>query len=75
MVTPLSQVIDRYSLSSHGFGSRLREIYAGLAETPLAPETTHRFFAAPHGRAADGASPQDRLLHLMGRSPAGAGRA
>lgn len=48
----------------------LRQIYAGLAETPVTPETTHRFFAAPHGGVADNASPQDRLLHLMGRAPA-----
>lgn len=47
----------------------LRQIYAGLAETPVSAETTHRFFAAPRGAAADHASRQDQLLHLMGRIP------
>jgi uncharacterized damage-inducible protein DinB len=47
----------------------LRQIYAGLAETPVAADTTHRFFAAPRGAVADDASRQDRLLHLMGRTP------
>jgi uncharacterized protein (TIGR03086 family) len=51
----------------------LEEIYAGLAETPTAAETTHRFFAAPEGAFADDASRQDRLLHRMGRRP-GPGR-
>ncbi|WP_344575293.1 TIGR03086 family metal-binding protein [Streptomyces lunalinharesii] len=48
----------------------LDEIYAGLAETPTAVETTHRFFAAPEGALARHASPQTRLLHRMGRTPA-----
>lgn len=47
----------------------LEEIYAGLAETPTAVETTYRFFAAPGGPLARDASRQDRLLHRMGRSP------
>jgi uncharacterized protein (TIGR03086 family) len=47
----------------------LEEIYAGLAETPTAAETTHRFFAAPDGTLAGDASRQDRLLHRMGRRP------
>jgi uncharacterized protein (TIGR03086 family) len=47
----------------------LEEIYAGLAETPTAVETTHRFFATPGGPLARDASRQDRLLHRMGRSP------
>ncbi|MEV5750495.1 TIGR03086 family metal-binding protein [Actinoallomurus sp. NPDC052308] len=47
----------------------LEEIYAGLAETPTAAETTHRFFAAPDGTVAHDASRQDRLLHRMGRTP------
>lgn len=46
----------------------LGEIYAGLAESPVATETTHRFFAAP-GAARGSASRQDRLLRLMGRNP------
>ncbi|HEX8009121.1 MAG TPA: TIGR03086 family metal-binding protein [Trebonia sp.] len=47
----------------------LGEIYAGLAETPIAAETTHRFFAAPEPAAASSGSRQDRLLHRMGRNP------
>lgn len=46
----------------------LAEIYAGLAETPTAAETTHRFFAAPAGTVAPDASRQARLLHRTGRS-------
>lgn len=45
------------------------EIYAGLAETPTAAETTHRFFAAPECVLSPGASCQDRLLHRLGRKP------
>jgi uncharacterized protein (TIGR03086 family) len=44
------------------------QIYAGLPETPVAPATSHRFFAAPEDTPA-GATRQDRLLHLMGRTP------
>ena len=47
----------------------LDAIYAGLAETPTAAETSHRFFAAPEGTPAHDASRQDRLLHRMGRTP------
>ncbi|WP_218002745.1 TIGR03086 family metal-binding protein [Nocardia brevicatena] len=47
----------------------LEAIYAGLTETPVAAETTHRFFAAPACALTDDASPQDRLLHRMGRNP------
>ncbi|GAA1092083.1 TIGR03086 family protein [Streptomyces javensis] len=47
----------------------LDEIYAGLAETPTAVETTHRFFAAPQGVLAHDTSRQTRLLHRMGRTP------
>jgi uncharacterized protein (TIGR03086 family) len=46
----------------------LDEIYAGLAETPADPQTTHRFFAAPAGEPLSSASQQDRLLHRMGRT-------
>jgi uncharacterized protein (TIGR03086 family) len=46
----------------------LEEIYAGLAETPTAADTTHRFFAAPGDPPAGGGPRQDRLLHRMGRS-------
>lgn len=49
--------------------AHLDDIYAGLPETPTAVETTHRFFAAPEGVLADGASPTTRLLHRMGRTP------
>ncbi|MES4901024.1 MULTISPECIES: TIGR03086 family metal-binding protein [unclassified Streptomyces] len=48
----------------------LDEIYAGLTESPTAVETTHRFFAAPEGVLAHDASPQMRLLHRTGRTPA-----
>lgn len=44
----------------------LEAIYAGLAETPVSAETTHRFFAAPRG--TPGPTPQERMLHRMGRS-------
>ncbi|MBN9744112.1 TIGR03086 family protein [Amycolatopsis sp. A1MSW2902] len=47
---------------------RLGEIYAGLAESPVAAETTHRFFAAP-GVVSGSVSRQERLLALMGRNP------
>ncbi|MYS81560.1 TIGR03086 family protein [Streptomyces sp. SID5474] len=50
-------------------GSHLDDIYAGLMETPTAVETTNRFFAAPDGEPAHDGSPQDRLLHRMGRNP------
>jgi uncharacterized protein (TIGR03086 family) len=46
----------------------MEDIYAGLVETPVAAETTHRFFAAPATGPA-GASRQDRLLRRMGRIP------
>ena len=48
--------------------AHLHEIYAGMAETPVAEQTTHRFFAAPTA-PEPGASAQDRLLHLFGRTP------
>ncbi|MCQ4040926.1 TIGR03086 family metal-binding protein [Streptantibioticus rubrisoli] len=47
----------------------LREIYSGLAETPVSTDTTHRAFAAPGDPLPQGASRQDRLLHRMGRNP------
>ncbi|MBV8994470.1 MAG: TIGR03086 family protein [Pseudonocardiales bacterium] len=47
----------------------LDEIYAGLAESPTATDTTHRFFAAVQGTFPSGSSRQDRLLHRMGRNP------
>lgn len=43
----------------------LTETFAGLAETPLDPRTTHRFFAAPNGEPAR--DTQERLLRMMGR--------
>jgi uncharacterized protein (TIGR03086 family) len=49
--------------------AHLDDIYAGLPETPVAAETTHRFFGRPV-EAAPHASPQARLLHRMGRRPA-----
>jgi uncharacterized protein (TIGR03086 family) len=47
----------------------LEAIYAGLAEAPTAPDTTHRFFAAPDPTAPSRASRQDRLLNRLGRTP------
>jgi uncharacterized protein (TIGR03086 family) len=56
---------------------RLGWIYDGIAESPLAEAS--RFFAPPLAASpagpAPGASPQDRLLRLMGRSPSPAGPA
>ncbi|MFD2469713.1 TIGR03086 family metal-binding protein [Amycolatopsis silviterrae] len=46
----------------------LEEIYAGLVESPVAADTTHRFFAEPEAGSGSG-SRQDRLLRLMGRNP------
>lgn len=43
------------------------EIYAGMAETPVSEQTTHRFYAAPGGNLPAGSSTQDRLLDLFGR--------
>ena len=48
---------------------RLDDIYAGLAETPVAAETTHRFFAAPDPTAPPPTSRQHALLHRFGRTP------
>lgn len=45
----------------------LAEIYAGLAESPVSVETTHRFFAAPGALPLGGEARQARLLRLMGR--------
>ena len=47
----------------------IEDVYAGLVETPVATETTHRFFAAPVTGPAAGASRQDQLLRRMGRTP------
>ena len=47
----------------------LHEIYAGMTETPVSPQTTHRFFAPSTGTLPADASAQDRLLHLFGRQP------
>ena len=49
--------------------SELSQIYAGLAETPAATRTTHRFFAALRHDTDQDASAQDRLLRIMGRNP------
>jgi uncharacterized protein (TIGR03086 family) len=46
--------------------TNLDVIYAGLAETPVSPDTTHRFFTAPTGPSPT--SRQARLLHRMGRT-------
>lgn len=47
----------------------LEAIHAGLAEAPTAPDTTHRFFAAPDRTVPSRASRQDRLLNRLGRTP------
>lgn len=47
----------------------LETIYAGLAESPIAADTTHRFFAEPGTAVSESATRQDRLLRLMGRDP------
>lgn len=49
--------------------TNLTEIYAGLAETPTATDTTHRFFDAPEVAPLRGGTRQDRLLLRMGRRP------
>lgn len=46
----------------------IHQIYANMAETPVSQQSTHRFFAAPVGEPPPGASTQERLLHLFGRS-------
>ncbi|MFF9365175.1 TIGR03086 family metal-binding protein [Streptomyces griseoluteus] len=45
----------------------LAETYAGLAESPLTADTSHRFFAAPAAPPLAEESRQARLLRLMGR--------
>lgn len=45
----------------------LDTIYAGLAETPTAADTTHRFFAAPDRTAPPPTTRQQRLLDRFGR--------
>ncbi|MFC8128532.1 TIGR03086 family metal-binding protein [Streptomyces sp. NPDC057302] len=45
----------------------LAEIYAGLAESPVSADTTHRFFAAARDRPLAEEARQARLLRLMGR--------
>jgi hypothetical protein len=47
----------------------LGEIYDGLAESPVAAQSAHRFFAAPPADATTGAARQERLLIQMGRHP------
>jgi uncharacterized protein (TIGR03086 family) len=73
----LAQAIDLDTTLDAGLVAWIEEnlddIYRGLPETPTAAETTHRFFAAPRGALADDASPQRRLLHRMGRTPADGG--
>jgi uncharacterized protein (TIGR03086 family) len=47
--------------------ANLATIYAGMVETPVSAQTTHRFYAPPTGDLAPDAATQDRLLHLFGR--------
>jgi uncharacterized protein (TIGR03086 family) len=51
----------------HWIDANIQEIYAGMAETPVSSQSTHRFYAAPIGDLPAGASTQQRLLHLFGR--------
>ncbi len=46
----------------------LYEIYAGLAETPVSPATSHQFFAAPVP-VPPRSGQQEQLLCHMGRNP------
>lgn len=48
--------------------ANIHEIYAGMAETPVSTQTTHRFYAPPTGDLPPDASTQDRLLRLFGRN-------
>jgi uncharacterized protein (TIGR03086 family) len=45
----------------------LASTFDGIAESPVADGTTHRFFAAPPAAGPATTAPQDRLLHIMGR--------
>jgi uncharacterized protein (TIGR03086 family) len=47
--------------------ANIHEIYAGMAETPVSTQTTHRFYAPPSGDLPSGSSTQDRLLDRFGR--------
>ena len=47
----------------------LASTFDGIAESPVADGGAHRFFAAPPATGPATTSPQDRLLHLMGRNP------
>jgi uncharacterized protein (TIGR03086 family) len=47
----------------------LSTIYAGMAESPVAVRTTHRFFAPAPEMPPGGLSEQNRLLYQMGRRP------
>jgi uncharacterized protein (TIGR03086 family) len=52
----------------------LATTYRGIAESPVAAGTADRFFAPPRTVGPATASPQDRLLHLMGRNGGPPGR-
>jgi uncharacterized protein (TIGR03086 family) len=65
--TSVGEALDSTLVS--WISENLDDIYSGLAETPTAPDTTHRFFAAPARLPVDGVSAQDRLLYRMGRTP------
>ncbi|HEY7222059.1 MAG TPA: TIGR03086 family metal-binding protein [Micromonosporaceae bacterium] len=53
--------------------ANIHDIYAGMAETPVSQESTHRFYAAPVRELGTDAPLQDRLLHLFGRDLAWTG--
>lgn len=44
-------------------------IFRGVSDSPIASPNSHRYFAAPAEFPPSPASPQDSLLHLMGRRP------
>ncbi len=48
--------------------ANLASTYDNIAESPVGDGTTHRFFAAPRAAGPATTSPQDRLLHIMGRT-------
>ncbi len=63
--TQLDETLDSALVS--WITENFAQIYAGLAETPSDPATTHRFFAPP--TLTVGEDTQALLLHRMGRNP------
>lgn len=61
----LAEELDRELVA--WIDDNLDAIYAGLAESPMASGSSHRFFAAPGAPPPAEESRQSRLLRLMGR--------